>query len=62
MDQPTKTRLRDARDAALYAEQLEEIPDWPVTWKNLIRLVGSFILALLSIDTQLFDIITTTLN
>lgn len=49
--------VRAARDAVLYARDLEELPDWPVTWKNLLQLAGSIALTIFSIGTQLQDLI-----
>lgn len=55
--EPNIDTVREARDAALYARHLETLPDWPVTWKNLLRLAGSLALTLLSVGTQLQDLL-----
>lgn len=60
-DDPDIDRVREARDAVLYARHLENLPDWPITWKNLFRLAGSLALTLLSVGTQLQDLLLSTL-
>lgn len=59
-DEPNIDTVRDARDAALYARHLQDLPDWPFTWKNLLKLAGSLALTLLSIGTQLWELLLTT--
>lgn len=60
-DEPDLDHVREARDAVLYAKHLESLPDWPVTWRNLLRLAGSFALTLVSVGSQLFDLVRSVL-
>lgn len=60
-DEPDIDHVREARDAVLYARHLQNLPDWPVTWKNLLQLAGSLALTLLSVGSQLQDIVVSML-
>lgn len=56
-DDPDFESVRNARDGTEYVRHLDSLPDWPVTWKNLLRLVGSVVLTLLSVLTELGNLL-----
>ncbi|MEF8915514.1 hypothetical protein [Natronomonas sp.] len=55
---PDIEQVRNARLATEYANQLDSLPSWPVTWRSVVRLVATIVITLVSVGSGLVEIIT----
>lgn len=55
---PDIEQVRNARLATEYANQLDSLPSWPVTWRSIVRLVATIVITLVSVGSGLVEIIT----
>lgn len=55
---PDIEQVRNARLATEYANQLDRLPSWPVTWRSVVQLVATILITLISVGSGLVDIVT----
>lgn len=55
---PDIEQVRNARLATEYANHLDNLPSWPVTWRSVVRLVATIVITLISVGSGLVEIIT----
>lgn len=55
---PDFERVRNARLATEYANQLDNLPNWPVTWRSVVRLLATILITLVSVGSGIVEIIT----
>lgn len=55
---PDIEQVRNARLATEYANHLDNLPSWPVTWRSVVRLIVTIVITLISVGSGLVEIIT----